>query len=108
MVGDRDLSKLDPEQRMRYFWQDRSFWLGMQTIYRQWQLGVLPDDEWTVYRKVICANIAVRGTRTLWPQEATMLIPVFVKVVESCESFVSNPTEGVVEVPATNTAPARP
>src|SRR5437870_5834941 len=57
MVGDSDLTQLSREDQMRFFWQDRSFWLGMQTVFRQWQLGVLPDDEWTVYKKIICLNI---------------------------------------------------
>src|SRR5262245_23427171 len=87
MIGDDNLAQLNPEERMRYFWQDRSFWLGMQTVYRQWQLGVLPSEEWKVYKKIICLNIGVRGERTLWSQEAPTLIQSFVKVVEACDSF---------------------
>jgi hypothetical protein len=97
MAGDDDLSKLIPEERLRYWWQDRSFWLGMQTIYRQWQLGVLPSEEWDVYNKVICANIGVRGTRALWSQEGPLLMPAFVRIVEACESFRSTPTGGVFQ-----------
>lgn len=92
MAGDTAISKLTPEERMRYAWQNRSFWLGMQTVYRQWRLGVLPDEEWAVFNTVICHNIAVAGTRTLWQRETRTLIPEFVSVVESCESFRSGPS----------------
>ena len=97
MIGDDDPSKLNPEERMRYFWQDRSFWLGMQTVYRQRQLGMLPNEEWDVYNKVICVNIGTRGTRALWAQEAPNLIPAFVRVVEACDSFRSAPTPSIVQ-----------
>jgi hypothetical protein len=39
MVGDEDLSQLSPEERQRYYWNVRSFWLGMQTVFRQHDLG---------------------------------------------------------------------
>jgi hypothetical protein len=94
MVGDRDLSKLTSEERMRFFWLDRSFWLGMQTVFRQWQLGVLPDDEWKVYNTVICDNIKGAGTRAFWPQESRALIPAFVKIVEACEEYTVRPDSG--------------
>ncbi|MHC4235283.1 MAG: hypothetical protein ACYSUQ_09230 [Planctomycetota bacterium] len=40
MVGDEDLSQLSPEERQRYYWNVRSFWLGMQTVFRQHDLGM--------------------------------------------------------------------
>jgi hypothetical protein len=39
LVGDEDLSQLSPEERQRYYWNVRSFWLGMQTVFRQHDLG---------------------------------------------------------------------
>ena len=99
MAGDTAFAKLNAEERIRYAWQDRSFWLGMQTVYRQWQLGVLPNQEWGVYNRIICNNIAVRGTRALWSEEAHILIPEFVSVVEACDSFRSGPNRGNALVP---------
>ena len=97
MVGDNDPSKLNADEKLRFFWQDRSLWLGMQTLYRQWTLGVLPDEEWSVYKKVICVNIGGRGTRALWSQERGTLIPAFVKIVEACDTFASTPTGGAFD-----------
>ena len=85
MVGGKDLSQLSPEDQQRYFWNVRSFWLGMQTVFRQHEFGILPDEEWRVYNDVICSNIAYPGTRALWT--GTDLIPEFVSVVEACPSF---------------------
>lgn len=84
-IGAQDLSQLNAEERQRYIWNVRSFWLGMQTVYRQYDLGILPEEEWQVYRDVICTNISWPGTRELWT--GTDLIPDFVRVVESCPSF---------------------
>lgn len=84
-IGAQDLSQLNAEERQRYIWNVRSFWLGMQTVYRQYDLGILPEEEWQVYRNVICTNISWPGTRELWT--GTDLIPDFVRVVESCPSF---------------------
>ena len=84
-IGSQNLSELSPEEQQRYNWNVRSFWLGMQTVYRQYDLGTLPDEEWRVYYDVICLNISWPGTRELWT--GTDLIPEFANVVESCPSF---------------------
>ena len=85
MTGDKDPDLLDPLDQQRYFWSVRSFWLGMQTVFRQHELGVLPDEEWHVYYEVICSNIAAPGKRALWTGK--FFIPDFVKVVERCPTF---------------------
>ena len=84
-TGDQDPSLLDPLDQQRYFWSVRSFWLGMQTVFRQHELGLLPDEEWQVYYEVICSNIEAPGKRSLWTGK--FFIPDFVKVVEACPSF---------------------
>ena len=59
----------------------RSFWIGMQGLYGQWKMGVLPDDEWQMWYGIICGNYVVARD---WPHEATALIPDFVRQVEAC------------------------
>ena len=85
MTGDKDRDLLDPLDQQRYFWSVRSFWLGMQTVFRQHELGVLPDEEWQVYYEVICRNIEAPGKRSLWTGD--FFIPDFVNVVETCPAF---------------------
>jgi hypothetical protein len=85
MTGDQDPANLSPLDQQRYFWSVRSFWLGMQTVYRQYALGVLPAEEWQVYYGVICSNIAAPGKRSLWT--GGDFVPDFVTVVEACPSF---------------------
>ena len=85
VMGDENPSQLSPEEQQRYNWYVRSFWLGMQTVFRQHDLGILPDEEWAVYNDVICSNIEAPGKRELWT--GTDLIPRFVRVVEACPSF---------------------
>ena len=48
--------ELDPDERRRVKWSSRSFWFGYQGQFRQWEMGLLPDEEWTVWFRIICAN----------------------------------------------------
>ena len=87
MVGSENLSNLNPEEQQRYYWINRSAWLGMQGLYRQWEMGVLPDLEMGVWTRVICLNYSRAGSRTLWPGNKQMLIPAFTEWVElTCDS----------------------
>ena len=87
MVGSENPSNLNPEEQQRYFWINRSFWLGMQGLYRQWEMGVLPDPEMDVWTRITCTNYSSAGGRTLWPGNKQTLIPAFTEWVElKCDS----------------------
>lgn len=83
---------LSLEDQQRVFWLSRSFWLGMQGLYRQWELGVLPSAEWSVWHGIICNNYApadgiytASGGDELWSRNVDSLLPDFVSLVEdSC------------------------
>ncbi len=84
MLGHNDPDQLTSEEQRRYFYMIRSFWLGMQGLFRQWQLGVLPDEEWKVMSGVICRELSYPGVRSSWSQQQPdRLIPEFVEMVES-------------------------
>ena len=74
----KDLDEMSELDRQRVYWSSRSFWIGMQGLYRQWKLGVLPEQEWQMWHEVICNNYR---TVKVWPQ---LLIPEFLSLVESC------------------------
>ena len=86
-----DFDELDAEDQQRIFWLDRSFWLGMQGQYRQWQLGVLPDQDWSVWHRIICANYAdyrpgrmqASGGIRLWAGNRATLLSEFTNFVEA-------------------------
>jgi len=84
MLGHADPNQLTPEEQRRYGYMIRSFWLGMQGLFRQWQLGVLPEEEWKVLSGVICSELSNPGVRSNWLQQRPFgLIPEFVEIVES-------------------------
>ncbi len=95
MIGTEDPTKLSPEERKRYFWINRSFWLGMQGLNRQWEMGVLPDEKWDVWTRIICINRSSAGDRALWPGNKQTLIPSFIAWVEQNCKTAEN-LEGVV------------
>jgi len=86
--------ELTETQRAQLAATDRSFWIGMQGLHRQWKMGVLPDEEWQMWYGIICNNFAVARD---WPREAAALIPDFVSLVEACPEDI-NP--GVLVLPA--------
>ena len=96
-----DYDELELGDQRRVFWLDRSFWLGMQGQYRQWRLGVLPDEEWSVWHRIICANYSddrpggsrASGGGRLWAGNRATLLREFTDFVETTCS--EPPEEGV-------------
>ena len=86
MIGREDLSQLNPEEAARFRWMMVSFFWGMQGLHRQWDLGMLPDEEWQSWNSVICLNLANPGTREVW-EGFSFYTPGFRAVVESCDTF---------------------
>ena len=82
-----DFEQLSEEDRRRVFWLERSFWLGMDGLYRQWELDVFPDVEWEMWVKIICSNYA-RTEPEIWSYNAAFLPSDFVETVESCNGEV--------------------
>ncbi len=87
LIGRADRSQLNVEDQARYTWIVTTFMWGMQGMYRQWELGVLPDQEWQAWNRVICQNVAGRDLDAAWLETRTTLTPDFVEIIESCESF---------------------
>jgi hypothetical protein len=82
-----DLSKLTDVERRRAFYINRSMMVGMQGLFRQWRMGVLPDEDWEFWVKIICVNADNEPFEELWTPET--LIPSFVEYVrEICISDV--------------------
>ena len=79
------LAQLTDDENTRNFWLNRSFLIGMQGLYRQWEMSVLPDEKWAFWTRVICKNAENEGFQELWPGNVETLIPAFIKYVEySC------------------------
>ena len=79
-----EYESLNEEDRQRRFWLTVSFWHGMQGLYRQKKLGTLPETEWDVWVRVICANYE-RSDPQLWERAAATHSSDFVEFVENCE-----------------------
>lgn len=82
-----DFEQLSEEDRQRVFWLRRSFWLGMDGLYRQRELGVFPEVEWEMWNKIICSNYS-RTEPEIWSANAATLPADFVEIVESCDGEV--------------------
>ncbi len=78
-----DYESLSEEDQRRRFWLDVSFWHAMQGLYRQNELGSLPELEWEVWVRIICANYE-RSDPELWARAAATHSSDFVQFVENC------------------------
>ena len=78
-----DYGSLSEEDQQRRFWLAVSFWHAMQGLYRQNELGTLPEPEWEVWVRVICANYE-RSEPELWARAAATHSSDFVEFVENC------------------------
>ena len=82
-----DFGQLSQEDRQRVFWLRRSFWLGMNGLYRQRELGVFPEVEWEMWTKIICTNY-INAEPQIWADNAATLPSDFVQFVERCDREV--------------------
>jgi len=82
-----DLEQLSEEDRRRVFWLRRSFWLGMDGLFRQRELGVFPEVEWEMWTKIICSNYMTAEPQ-IWADNAATLPTDFVQFVERCDREV--------------------
>ena len=79
------LVQLTDDENTRTYWLNRSFLIGMQGLYRQWEMSVLPDEEWAMWTRIICKSAEGGRFQELWPGNVETLIPAFIKYVEySC------------------------
>ncbi len=79
-----DYGSLSEEDQQRRYWLAVSFWHAMQGLYRQYELGTLPDPEWEGWVRIICANYE-RSVPELWIRAGATRSSDFVQFVESCE-----------------------
>lgn len=80
-----EYSSLSEGDQRRRFWLDVSFWHAMQGLYRQNELGTLPEQEWEVWVRIICVNYE-QSEPELWARAAATHASDFVQFVESCDS----------------------
>jgi len=78
-----DPPELTEEERNRCSLLSLSFWWGMQGLFQQWDLDVLPDETWASWRRVICSNYASPWERRFLAN-ASQFDSTFVAMVESC------------------------
>lgn len=76
------LEVLTPADSTRYEQIERAFWVRMQNVYSQYARGTLAEEDFYLYRRVICQ--AERGKQEMWPEHRGILTPAFVSFVEEC------------------------
>ena len=74
---------LTQEEQHRCLLLSLSFWWGMQGLFEQWGLDVLPDETWESWRRVICLNYAKPWERRFLA-DMSQFDSTFVAMVESC------------------------
>jgi hypothetical protein len=78
-----NIEDLSQDEVQRYMGLMISASLGSQGTFRQWRLGVLPDEEWTVELKMLCADRKGPNAKLIDDVLDQFLIPSFIEAVES-------------------------
>ena len=87
-TGHVDPAALNEQEYARYFMVNRSYWVRMQNVYSQWQRGTLSNDDWLLYKSVICSSgenlNSSQGLMQTFDEHRLLLTPKFVQFVEHC------------------------
>lgn len=76
------ISVLSPGDSARYWSIERAYWVRMQNVFSQYARGTLEDEDFVLYRAVICEG--KKGSREMWPEHRMILTPAFAAFVEEC------------------------
>ena len=76
------LAVLSPLDSARYWSIARAYWVRMQNVFSQYSRGTLEDEDFALYRAVICRGD--QGARDMWPEHRPILTPAFATFVEEC------------------------
>lgn len=62
----------------------RQFWLIMQNVYLQNELGTIEPRAWGVYRRIVCDALANPGAETSWSIHRHLMDKGFTALIEDC------------------------
>lgn len=83
MGGWENPDNLDADEREAFALLQSAFWFRMQNAYLQWQRGTLTDEDWLIYRKILCGSARSPGGSAYWPGFPS-LSSEFKALLESC------------------------
>jgi len=78
--ADEGLETLTAEETLRVAGLTLSGILTTQGAYRQWQLGVLPEEEWSFVLAGICSDMMSPSTRAIWEEVKDFYVASFVQI----------------------------
>ncbi len=81
-IAQKDIAKLNDEEEQRYFGWAYAAHLLAQSAFRQWQLGVLPDEEWLIVVKAMCKDSSHPNQEAKDKLLDAFLVPSFVKAID--------------------------
>ncbi len=90
-IAQTGIENLNDEESQRYFGWVYVGSLLAQSAFRQWQLGVLPDEEWLIIVKAICKEANNPNAEARDKVIDPFLVPSFVKAIDdSCDAEQSD------------------
>jgi len=78
-----DDESLSQDEYQRYWGFALAGTYSTQAAFRQWQLGVLPDEEWSIELYMTCKDRQIPSLQGLIDAQRPYLIPSFVEAIES-------------------------
>jgi hypothetical protein len=83
-VGRQDPSRLTGPEEFRRETFMRQFWLIMQNVYLQNELGTIDPRAWKVFERIICDARSTPGGKASWSMHRQLMDGGFTTLVEAC------------------------
>lgn len=83
-VGRQDPSRLTGPEEFRRETFMRQFWLIMQNVYLQNELGTIDPRAWKVFERIICDVRSTPGGKASWSIHRQLMDEGFTTLVEAC------------------------
>jgi hypothetical protein len=85
--GTADIESLTDAERSQFLLTINAGLMNTHGLFRQWELGVLPDEDWAHWKARICDEMQMPVIRLVWAELKSVYVPTFVDAIEACDEF---------------------
>lgn len=85
--GVADIESLTDSEQFQFVLTYNAGLMNTHGLFRQWELGVLPDEDWAHWKARICVEAQLPIFQLVWAELKSFYAPTFVDAIEACDEF---------------------
>ena len=82
-----DIESLTDAEKVQFGLTYNAGLMNTHGLFRQWELGVLPDEDWAHWYASICDEAQSPIFQSIWAELKFKYVPTFVDAIEACDAF---------------------